>query len=130
MARGMSQATLEALAKLPSNRISKWAAGQGEPTVSQAFRIARILNVDLSWLADEETDTQAPPLHSEQEKIIIHLARVMGFDVAERRLLQIEEVGSSGQFTGLKTGSHFRKKPDDDSAHDASSKNERPERRK
>lgn len=51
---GLRQTQLEKLAGLSHGRISKWKDGQGEPTASQALRIARLLNVPVQWLIDPE----------------------------------------------------------------------------
>lgn len=59
-ARGWDQGELESRAGLARGRISKWKADQGEPSAKQALRMARLLNVSMEYLADDDLDEPAP----------------------------------------------------------------------
>lgn len=58
--RRLSMSALEAMAGLPRGRVQKWGIGQGEPSLSAAWRISRALDVPLEWLADDRA-TMPPP---------------------------------------------------------------------
>ena len=58
--QGWSQKHLETVAGLPTGRISKWVTGQGEPTLRQGLRIARLFNVSAEWLADDNAVSAEP----------------------------------------------------------------------
>lgn len=51
------------IGKHPS-RLSQWSNGQGEPDMTLALQIARILDVPLEWLADDEATSPPPPARS------------------------------------------------------------------
>lgn len=54
--RKLTQSGVERAAVLSGNRISKWKAGEGEPTYRQIARVARVLNAPLEWLCDDAMD--------------------------------------------------------------------------
>jgi transcriptional regulator with XRE-family HTH domain len=88
-AKGWKQNAFEKAAVLAENRLSKWKDGQGEPTLRQASRMARLLGVPLEYLADDELeDPPAGPGLTDDERAILDLYRALGLDRAEglRRL--------------------------------------------
>lgn len=89
-ARNMSQATLEQLVGLSQNRITKWKAGQGEPTARQAYRIAEVFGVSVGWLISDE-DHDKPVVAdglNEDERAVLDVYRALKLDRHEaiRRL--------------------------------------------
>lgn len=86
--RGISQTAFERTAILSANRISKWKNGQGEPSASEALRIARALGVSVEWLIDDGKDYPAPPESVEWERSVLDLIQALGLDKQEalRRL--------------------------------------------
>lgn len=85
--RGFTQSGLERAAGLSENRISKWKSGVGEPSIYEAARIARLLDVSL----DELVDAQKPALPvndlTEDERLIVTVvrkARLSSEDVIQR----------------------------------------------
>jgi transcriptional regulator with XRE-family HTH domain len=84
---GTTQARVEEIAHLSAGRISKWLAGQGEPTARQALKIARHFGVPVEWLADDAQDVP-PPVQSEDERIVLAIYHDLGLSRAEavRRL--------------------------------------------
>jgi transcriptional regulator with XRE-family HTH domain len=85
--RGLHQAEFEPLAGLPKGRVSKWAGGQGEPTARQALRMARLLNVPLDYLADDDLDEPPPASMTDRERQVWEVVRTIGPDEAWRRLV-------------------------------------------
>jgi transcriptional regulator with XRE-family HTH domain len=85
--RGTTQGEVETAVDLPQGRISKWSAGQGEPTLGQGLRLARWFGVHLEWLADDELDELPPEQESGDLRTIVAIMRVMGSREALRRLL-------------------------------------------
>jgi transcriptional regulator with XRE-family HTH domain len=59
--RGIDQDDFERLAKLPTNRFSKWKRGTGADSVSAryALSMARVLGVSVEWLIDDEAPDEA-----------------------------------------------------------------------
>jgi transcriptional regulator with XRE-family HTH domain len=77
--QGMTQTAFEVMAGLPQARISKWASGRGEPTLSQAFRMARALDVPLDYLADDAMEViPAIPELTETEMLLLAVAKDEG----------------------------------------------------
>lgn len=76
--RDWTQEAVETWARLPRNRISKWAGGTGEPTASQALRLARLFNVPLEWLCDDAAEGQPEMGATSEEQGILDLYRALG----------------------------------------------------
>ena len=93
--RGTTQGEVETAVDLPQGRISKWSAGQGEPTLGQGLRLARFFGVQLEWLGDDELDELPPEQESGDFRTIVAIIGVMGSREALRRLL-VMSVGPSG----------------------------------
>lgn len=85
--RGMIPADLTRLTGIPSGRLSKLAQGQGQLRIPEALRIARALQVSLDFLADDAATNPEPQL-SEDDRVILIIARDLGPTEARRRLLR------------------------------------------
>jgi transcriptional regulator with XRE-family HTH domain len=81
--RRWSQADLQRAAGLAETRMSKWRAGQGEPSASQALRIARAINVPLEWLVNDEAPDEPPAAAEPAGVALSDLDRAV-LDVARR----------------------------------------------
>lgn len=86
--RGWTQSAFEQAALLSANRISKWKNGTGEPTAKQALRMARLLDLPLEYLIDDDQAEPGGMPVSEREKQVWEAIRTLGVDEAWRRLLQ------------------------------------------
>ncbi len=86
--RGIKQAAFERSVFLSENRISKWKKGQGEPSASEALRMARALGVSVEWLIDDAGETAPAPELSELDRAVIDLVHALGLEKGEalRRL--------------------------------------------
>lgn len=85
-ARGWDQGELESRAGLARGRISKWKADQGEPSAKQALRMARLLNVSMEFLADDDLDEPVPVPSialADDERAIIDLYHDLELDKRE-----------------------------------------------
>ena len=93
--QGTTQGEVETAVDLPQGRISKWSAGQGEPTLGQALRLARLFGVLLESLADDELDELTAEDVRGDIRTLTSIIGVMGTREALRRLL-LMSVGPSG----------------------------------
>ena len=86
---GMLVGEFTSAAGLAVNRYSKWRDGKGEPRVSQLVRIARVLNVPIDWLADDDQpiDAVPEPKWTREELLVLEAIRTIGTHEALRRLL-------------------------------------------
>jgi transcriptional regulator with XRE-family HTH domain len=66
--QGMTQGGLERAAGLSANRISKWKDGKGRPTLAQAARIAKQLELPIAFLADDAQDEPLPSAELERDE--------------------------------------------------------------
>lgn len=93
--RGWSQERLRESMKEPvsSGTMSNWVAGKGPlPRIDQAYEIAKLLECDLMYLADDEiVDIQGTRRTSDDDELIA-IARRLGYQLAFDRLLQKENV--------------------------------------
>jgi transcriptional regulator with XRE-family HTH domain len=95
--KGLTQGSFERLAMLSENRISKWKNNQGEPTVRQALRMARLLDLPLDYLADDEVDEEPHRLIDDWERKIRDVIAIIGAEVVYRRLLEsLKDVSGDG----------------------------------
>ena len=85
--RRKSQGEVETAVRLPQGRISKWSAGQGEPTIGQALHLARWFGVLLESLADDELDELIVEDARGDIRTITSIIGIMGTREALRRLL-------------------------------------------
>ena len=83
-----AQAFVESAAGLPKNRITKWLAGQGEPTASQALRLATLYGVDLAALVDPRFAWPPASAGGPKTAAILEVVRQLGEDIALARLVQ------------------------------------------
>jgi transcriptional regulator with XRE-family HTH domain len=92
-AKGLTQSSFERAAMLSENRISKWKNNQGEPTASQALRMARMLGVSVEYLIDDEVDAPEPSV-SEWERKVWEVVQEIGAELAWKKLVRPEHVAS------------------------------------
>jgi hypothetical protein len=85
--RRTTQGEVETAVDLPEGRISKWSAGQGEPTLGQGLRLARWFGVQLEWLADDELDHPLVEQERGDLRTITSIIGIIGTREALRRLL-------------------------------------------
>jgi len=96
--RGTTQGEVETAVRLPQGRISKWAAGQGEPSLRQGLRLARWFAVPVEWLADDTLDEMPPEeVSGDLLRTITAILALLGAREALRRLLMM-----SGDPSGLR----------------------------
>lgn len=90
---GMTDQEFEVFAGLAKSRISKWYGGSGEPTVSQAIRMAKILKVNLSSLIDDEVDAflEKAEATDEDKAALIFMIRRLGVARSLGRLMKDDE---------------------------------------
>jgi transcriptional regulator with XRE-family HTH domain len=87
----ITQAQLATMIGAHPSRLSEWKNDEGKPSIAQALRMARVLDVSLDYLADDSMDE--PPVRQElpeDEKALLRLYRALkpalGEDEAMRRL--------------------------------------------
>lgn len=83
--RRMSQADLAEASGMPQARVSKILAGEGRIYADQAAAWAKVFGVSLDYLADDTLDAPPPEL-SHEDRTILDLARVLGYQRALLRL--------------------------------------------
>jgi transcriptional regulator with XRE-family HTH domain len=83
---GYSLASFEVAARLPTNRLSKWRNGKGEPKARELYRIAKLLDVTMEYLADDLMDRPTPPL-TDDERMVLRVIRVLRTRESMRRLI-------------------------------------------
>ncbi len=83
--------------------VNNWASGKGPlPRLDQAFEIAKALDVDLNWLADDSADMPPPPMGTgvaeltEKDIEVLRIAKLLGHERALNRMLGIPSVGDFG----------------------------------
>lgn len=91
--KGWTQSAFEKLALLSENKISKWKDDKGRPTAQEALRMARLLEISVEYLIDDDQEEppRPAPVLSEREAAILAIVRtrerIEGTDV-----LSIEEI--------------------------------------
>ena len=75
--------------------VHNWCSNKGPlPRLDQAYELAKAFDVPLDWLADETADMPPPASKedglTEDEKLVLRLARVMGSAEALRRLAALD----------------------------------------
>jgi transcriptional regulator with XRE-family HTH domain len=70
-AKGLNQAKLARLIGEHEPRISKWRGGQGEPDRNQLLRIAKALETDMEYLADDSLDEPRPAQGLSSDEIAV-----------------------------------------------------------
>jgi transcriptional regulator with XRE-family HTH domain len=68
--------------------VSLWTLGKRIPDLQESARLAKLFDVDLGYLADDEMDDPPASEFAEWERGVIELIRAMGLDRREatRRL--------------------------------------------
>lgn len=91
--KGWDQAALNKAAgdAVSPSTMSAYFLGRSRHSMDVALRLARALNVDLEYLADDEMDEPAVNTNSE-EAAILDIVRRLGYELASDRLLQKENV--------------------------------------
>lgn len=86
--RGMTQGAVARKSGLAASAITDMTAGKRRPYMDQAFRLARVLDVPLDYLADDSIDDVMAPEVSDDERAVIDLLRALNLDKSEalRRL--------------------------------------------
>lgn len=133
--RGLTQTDLARMADMKPSQINRLVSGD-RPTVNllNALHISRALGVSMEYLVDDAQDEPPPPEFSEGERQIIGLVRLMGEDVAMRRLTLAPPQDDAreaiaGSFTDLKGNAEGVSGRVSDS-HDKASVAPSPDRRK
>ena len=85
--RMTNQRELADLARVSKSALNRWINGESVPSVEEAWRLAKVLEVPLEWLAADD-DQETPPASpvSEEEGKILWMVRTIGTDEAARRL--------------------------------------------
>jgi transcriptional regulator with XRE-family HTH domain len=95
---GITQAELaRAIGTYPS-RISEWASEEGKPSIQQALRMARALNVSLDYLADDAQDDPPQMLSSEWERKVWEIVKEIGAEAAWKKLVRPDQGGSGIEY--------------------------------
>jgi transcriptional regulator with XRE-family HTH domain len=102
-ARRVSQADVARAAGMAQTAISRVLGGKQRLYLDQAAQIADYLGVSVDYLADDSLDEppRGPEL-SEDERVILRMARVLGAEKAIRRLVDPPILGTNRQM-GLTT---------------------------
>lgn len=116
--KGYTQRGFEYAAGLSENRISKWKAGQGEASLLEAVRMAKLLEVSLDYLAGVEDRGDRMSELTRDERLVIEMARKLGMDKAQKRLLQDEDLQESGYTHGRGGSVRMRPTKDTDAGSD------------
>src|SRR5436305_9366754 len=103
---GLNGQRLARDSKVSDSEISRILAGKSRPGLENAFKLARALGVSLDYLADDSLETdplqKADPLTQEEREVldlaygigparaarILDIVRIVGYDIAMRRLLE------------------------------------------
>lgn len=96
--RGMKQADLCKLAKVPKSSLSLYLSGAYEPKQDRIYDMAKALNVAEAWLMGydvpmerkEEKSTPEEPMLTEGEKKLVELFRLVPEDKQQMVLQMIE----------------------------------------
>lgn len=87
---GLTQQELGERVGMKKNTISRILSGQQEPKLQEAYELARALNVTVDYLVSEATEL-GPSVRlvevTEDEVILLRTSRIIGVDVALRRIL-------------------------------------------
>jgi transcriptional regulator with XRE-family HTH domain len=81
----LSQADLAAAVGTHQPQVTKWLTSGVRPSLPFALRLARALRVSLDYLMDDTLEEPSGDL-SDDERQILEIARVVGYETAIRRL--------------------------------------------
>jgi transcriptional regulator with XRE-family HTH domain len=76
-AKGLNWAKLCRIVGEHEPRMSKWRHGQGEPDRNQLLRIARALDADVEYLADDAMDEPRVPHLADDERAVLEVYRAL-----------------------------------------------------
>ncbi|MBX6312921.1 MAG: helix-turn-helix transcriptional regulator [Isosphaeraceae bacterium] len=78
VARALQQQITISVAK-----VNEWFLGKREPSLREAWLLARLFGVPLEYLADDTQDEPAPPELDPEERILLQAFRRLGISVDE-----------------------------------------------
>jgi transcriptional regulator with XRE-family HTH domain len=125
LVKGMNQQRLAKASLVSDSEVSRILAGRSQPGIENAFRLARAVGVSLDYLADDSLEVDpiqplGPASASERDILdvarqvgfapsfrLLDIARVLGYELALRRLLGAEskpmiEVGEGPEAPAIK----------------------------
>lgn len=85
------------LGDLNPTTVNRWFKGKAKPSFDEGFALARLLDVSLDYLADDDLDEPPPQApvdnFTRAERVIIDYCRAsnLGLDEAMRRLIGRDE---------------------------------------
>jgi len=107
---GLNGQKLARISQVSDSEISRILAGKSRPGLENAFRLARAVGVSLDYLADDalaiDPHQDADPLSTEERDVldlahgigssraarILDIVRIVGYEVAMRRLLDAKPI--------------------------------------
>ena len=107
---GLNGQKLARTSKVSDSEISRILAGKSRPGLENAFRLARAVGVSLDYLADDTLETDplqnADPLTQDEREVldlahgigsaraarILDIVRIVGYEIAMRRLLEARPI--------------------------------------
>ncbi len=98
--RSLDQATLATKVGLSKSSISRIISGVQEPKLQLAHKLAKVLGVTLDYLVEESPELESSPhlvAVTEEELMILRIARRLGSDVAIDRLLNVAPTGPAAE---------------------------------
>lgn len=117
--RRISQEILASEIGVSQNKVSLWANGRNLPDIREAAAIARVLDVDVNYLADDGLDEMPKPTLSRDQDYVLRYFDGSGLsaDVAVQRMRGIDIVPSpspgDAAHTERKTGPEPKPKRND-----------------
>lgn len=90
--RRTNQARVSSQVGLRQQDLSKVETGIRRLTLQEALRVARVLDVPMDWLCDDDATLPVPSRPGEETKLL-EIARAMPYEIARARLCAVDEVG-------------------------------------
>jgi transcriptional regulator with XRE-family HTH domain len=84
---GITQKDLATSLGLSESRVSEWLHRGTAPKLTVAARLAKILGVPVDYLADDDQDEPPSATRTDQERRILEIAAMLGYEVALARLI-------------------------------------------
>lgn len=99
--KGLTRSVVSnAIGAQSDNTVTNYIAGKTTPDLEKAIKLARLLDVSLDYLADDEQDDppqeQTGVVLDEREAEILRIAKLLGHERALGRLLGMPVVGDFG----------------------------------
>ena len=113
--RNLDQATLASKVGLSKSSISRILSGVQEPKLRLAYDLARALGVTLDYLVEDSPEigpTQHLVTITEEELMILKIARRLGSNVAIDRLLNVSAATPAAEHRGSTTAAGARGRPE------------------